>query len=128
MTKIGMWQPGFWFCYHQQRITPLLPNFLIIHAEGKGSFKNRLIWDQLPLWLSGKESIYNAGDLGSIPGLEKTPREKKMATHSRILIWEIPWTEESGGLQSMGLQRIRQDLTSKPPPPIWDCWEVFFFF
>ena len=33
------------------------------------------------------------------------PLEKKMATHSSILAWRIPWTEESGGLQSMGSQR-----------------------
>ena len=32
--------------------------------------------------------------------------EKEMATHSSILTWEIPWTEEPGGLQSMGLQRV----------------------
>ena len=32
--------------------------------------------------------------------------EKEMATHSRFLAWEIPWTEESGGLQSMGSQRV----------------------
>ena len=35
--------------------------------------------------------------------------EKRMATHSSILAWEIPWTEEPGGLQSMGLQRVGQD-------------------
>ena len=36
------------------------------------------------------------------------PQEKEMATHSSILAWEIPWTEESGGLQSMGsLGRVR---------------------
>ena len=35
--------------------------------------------------------------------------EKEMATHSRILAWKIPWTEEPGRLQSMGLQRIRHD-------------------
>ena len=35
--------------------------------------------------------------------------EKEMATHSSIFAWEIPWTEESGGLQSMGLQRVRHD-------------------
>ena len=35
--------------------------------------------------------------------------EKEMATHSSILAWEIPWTEESGGLQSMGLQRVEHD-------------------
>ena len=35
--------------------------------------------------------------------------EKGMATHSSILAWRIPWTEESGGLQSMGWQRVRYD-------------------
>ena len=33
------------------------------------------------------------------------PMEKEMATHSSVLAWEIPWTEEPGGLQSMGLQK-----------------------
>ena len=35
--------------------------------------------------------------------------EEGMATHSRIVAWRIPWTEEPGGLQSMGLQRVRHD-------------------
>ena len=35
--------------------------------------------------------------------------EKEMATHSSILAWKIPWMEEPGGLQSMGLQRVRHD-------------------
>ena len=35
--------------------------------------------------------------------------EKEMATHSSILAWEIPWTEEPGGLQSMGSQRVKHD-------------------
>ena len=37
------------------------------------------------------------------------PLEKGMATHCSILVWRIPWTEEPGGLQSMGLQRVRHD-------------------
>jgi len=37
------------------------------------------------------------------------PLEKEMATHSSILAWRIPWTEEPGGLLSMGLQRVRHD-------------------
>ena len=37
------------------------------------------------------------------------PLEKRMATLSRILAWRIPWTEEPGGLQSMGSQRVRHD-------------------
>ena len=35
--------------------------------------------------------------------------EKEMATHTSILVWEIPWTEELGRLQSMGLQRVRHN-------------------
>ena len=45
----------------------------------------------------------NAGDLGLIRGRED-PLEREMATHSSILAWEIPLTEEPGGLQSMGSQ------------------------
>ena len=41
-------------------------------------------------------------------GQEDTP-EKEIPTHSSILAWEIPWTEEPGRLQSMGLQRVRHD-------------------
>ena len=37
------------------------------------------------------------------------PLEKEIATHFSILAWEIPWTEELGGLQSMGSQRVTQD-------------------
>ena len=44
----------------------------------------------------------NAGDAGSVPGWED-PLEKEMATHSSVLAWEIPRTEEPGGLQSMWL-------------------------
>ena len=53
-------------------------------------------------------SAYNAGDLGSIPGLGD-PLEKEMATHSSILAWRISWTEKPGRLQSMGLQRVEHD-------------------
>ena len=57
----------------------------------------------------------NAGDtedVGSISGSGRS-LEKKMATHSSILAQQIPWTEEPGRLQSMGLQRVRHDLTTK---------------
>ena len=53
----------------------------------------------------GKESAYNAGDTGLIPGSGRS-LEKEMATHSRILVWKIPWTEKPGELQSMGSQRV----------------------
>ena len=54
----------------------------------------------------------------NLPAMQKTwvrslsqedPLEKGMATHSSILAWRIPWTEEPGGLQSIGLQRVGHD-------------------
>ena len=45
-------------------------------------------------------------------GLED-PLEKEMATHSNILAWEILWTEEPGGLQSVKSQKVRHDLATK---------------
>ena len=53
----------------------------------------------------------NAGDVGSIPGQKIPWRRKGMATHSSILAWEIPWTEEPGGLQSMGSQKSQTRLS-----------------
>ena len=55
---------------------------------------------------------------GKVPVMQETwvfslvwedPLEKEMATHSSTLAWKIPWMEEPGGLQSMGLQRVRHD-------------------
>ena len=40
---------------------------------------------------------------------QEDPLEKEMATHSNILAWRIPWTEEPGGLQSLGSQRVGHD-------------------
>ena len=53
----------------------------------------------------GKETACNAGDMDSIPGSERSPGEG-MALHSSIIAWRIPWTEQSGELQSVGLQRV----------------------
>ena len=55
-----------------------------------------------------KDLPARAGDEASIPGSEGSS-EKEMAIHSSILTWRIPWTEEPGGLQSMGSQRVRHD-------------------
>ena len=44
---------------------------------------------------------------------QEDPLEKKMATHSSILAWEMPWTEEPGGLQFLRSQRVRHDLVTK---------------
>ena len=56
----------------------------------------------------GKEFACNAGSRGSTLRLGRS-LEKGMATHSSILAWKIPWTEEPGGLQPMGLQRVGHD-------------------
>ena len=59
------------------------------------------------------------------------PLQKGMAIHSSILAWRIPWMEEPGGLQSMGITRVRHDLATKPSsiPHLWivrgdGIWEV----
>ena len=53
-------------------------------------------------------STGDVGDVHSSLGQED-PLEKEMAAHSSILAWEIPWTEEPGWLQSVGLQRVGHD-------------------
>ena len=64
------------------------------------------LWELgFPVGPDGKESVFNTGYLGLIPG-KKDSLEKKMATHSSILAWTIPWTEDVGGLQSMETQRV----------------------
>ena len=62
------------------------------------------------LWLGidVKESAYNAGDLGLIPGFGMIPLTNGMATYSSIA-WRILWTEESAKLESMGSQKVRHD-------------------
>ena len=59
----------------------------------------------LPQWLSSKESAHSARASGLILSQED-PLEEGMGTHSSILAWKIPWTEELDGLQSMGSQRV----------------------
>ena len=55
-----------------------------------------------------KESACSEGELGSIPGPEDT-LEKEMATHSRVLAWNIPRMKEPDRLQSMGWKTVRHD-------------------
>ena len=66
--------------------------------------------DSFPGGSVAKNLPANAGDKGSIPR-SKDPLEKEMATHSSIFAWEIPWTEEPGGPQFMGLQKSRTQLS-----------------
>ena len=61
-----------------------------------------------------KNLFANAGD-GFYPWVGEDALGREMATHSSILAGKIPWTEEPGGLQSMGSQRVRHDLLIKQP-------------
>jgi len=62
----------------------------------------------IPRWLSGEESTCQCRTHKGCrlnPWVGKIPLEEAMATHSSIVAWRIPWTEEPGGLQSMASQR-----------------------
>ena len=58
-----------------------------------------------------KNPLGNARDPQVLSLGWKDPLEKEMATHSSILAWKIPWMEEPGRLQSMGLRRLRHNFT-----------------
>ena len=67
----------------------------------------------LPWWLSGKEPTCQSRRRDLIPD-QKNPLEKQTATHSSILAWEIPWTEEPGGATVHGVTKgIRYNLATK---------------
>ena len=77
----------------------------------------------------GKESPCSAGDPDSIPGLGRS-LEKEMATHSSILAWKISWTEEPGGLQSTGSQRVGHDWATNTYLLLLTSWllnPIIFF-
>ena len=72
--------------------------------------------DVMMFFLGGsdvKESACNAGDLGSIPGLGRSPGEG-CGKPLQYACWRIPWTEKPGGLQSMESQRVGHDWVTKP--------------
>ena len=83
-----------------------------------------------------KESACNVGDPASIPVSGRSPGEGNRYLLSTILAWRIPWTEEPGGLQSMGPQRVRQDwatstfMGTKTDSQFWEklvhlhCWAM----
>ena len=90
------------------------PDFLQKEAEKKTHIYIHIHTHNFPRWCSGEESTCQCKrcrrcktwvrSLG-----QEVPLEEEMATHSIILAWKIPWTEEPGGLQSMGPQRVRHD-------------------
>ena len=77
-------------------------------GQSRKSSAERGLAIRLPGDSDDTESACNAGDSGSTPGWEAS-LEKRMAIHSSIHAWRIPWTEKPGRLQSMGSQRVRHD-------------------
>ena len=94
---------------------------------------SNLVYRASQMSLVVKNPPANAGDIRDadlIPGLED-PLEEGMATHSRILAWRIPWTEEPARPQSLGLQKIRHDWSnfSCTQACIWfSNFECFYLF
>ena len=64
-------------------------------SENKNNKRLLGLLAKIKWWLRWKASVYNVGDLGSIPG-SGISLEKETATHSSTLAWKIPWTEEPG--------------------------------
>ena len=73
---------------------------------GGSAVKNLPAMQEMQIWSLGRED----------------PLKEDMVTHSSILAWEIPWTEEPGGLQSMGSQWVRQDLVTKQQTTTTSTW------
>ena len=67
-----------------------------------------LLAQTFPAGSDSKETAYNAGDLGSLPRSGRSPGEGN-GNPLNILAWKILWTEEPGGLQSMGSQTVRHN-------------------
>ena len=86
LSNVVMTVPASWSCYK------------VLNK------KTHHMLNGLPSWLSGKESVCNAGDLASIPWVRKIPWRRAWQPTPVFLPWESPWTEEPSSLQSMGSQ------------------------
>ena len=60
-------------------------------------------------WVKNSPAMQETQEMRVQSLTQEDPLEQDMATHSSILAWKIPWTEEAGGLQSMGLQTVKHD-------------------
>ena len=82
----------------------------------------RLSW-----WLTGKEFPCQCRRHGFNPWVGKIPLEKAMAPHSSTLAWKIPWMEEPGSLQPMGLQRVGHDWETSLSRTLKEDLKCLFF-
>ena len=106
---------GYVQCILLLNLWPLLSQVkeISLYVNTCEMWEQNIACGRLSRCLSGKESTCNAGDVGSTPGSGRSPGEGN-ATHSSILAWRILWTEEPGGLQSMGSQRVGHDWAHTP--------------
>ena len=98
--------PKFVLCYSRSLIRGLLPEFLLCLGFCLKYFVHT-IWSSLLAQMAKSLPAMQELQVRSLS--QEDPLEKEMATHSSILAWEIPWTEEPGRPQSMRSQRVRHD-------------------
>ena len=82
-------------------------NYIIKEPKQRGLYSTFI--DGMMLMAQGLKNPPGVQETQVRPLGWKDPQEEEMATHSSILSWKISWTEEPGGLQSMGSQRVRHD-------------------
>ena len=87
-TKLEGKKKDYMFFYIHLHTYVLYTRALLMYLKNIG----------LPIWLSGKESIFQCRRHGFNPCVQEDPLEEKMTAPSSILTWEMPWTEEPGGL------------------------------
>ena len=89
-------------------------------------FKSTSLYFELPRWLIGKESAWQCRRCRRLefdPWVSKIPWGRKWQATLSFLAWRILWTEEPGGLQSMGSQRVRYNLvTELACKLVFQCW------
>jgi len=109
------WEWGYWLVLLSGPNYPEENSHAIVF-RGKGWHTSKLFLVWIPLRTHWASLV--AQTVKNLPAMLETqvwsldwedPLENGMATHSSILAWRIPWTEEPGGLQSMGSQRVRHD-------------------
>ena len=89
------------------------------------------LWQNLVYHNKSRQASLGAQLVKHLPAVQETwvqflgwkdPLEKEIATHSSILAWRIPWTEEPGGVQSMGSQRVGLDWATNSFTSLWHCF------
>ena len=100
-------------CYQQKKKTIIFKNVLYIC---NGKHKTKIQSKDLKHYPNRKGKSKTATICGQYTFIYWQPKDsKEMVTHSSIPAWKTPWTEEPGGLQSMGSTRVRHNLATKPP-------------